>query len=121
MESRKELAAALVASGKSYVAAAAQLGLGERTIRGWAKEPEFAHRVKGLRGELVSAACGQLASAMSDAVAVLQLLLESADEGVRYRAARTIAELVVKLGDAASNAERLDALEAVILAQGATR
>jgi hypothetical protein len=117
--SRRELGAVLVASGKTYKDAAAQIGVSERTVRAWAKSPEFAVRVKEIRADLIGTAAGRLAGVMGAAVEVLETLLTSTDESIKFRAAKAIVECAVRIQDAAENAERLNALESILLAKAA--
>src|SRR5689334_2224655 len=81
----REVAAGLLAGGLTIKDAAAQAGVGERTLRRWLDEdPEFKATVGRLRSEAVGAAMARLSATMTAAADVLKGLLDSGDEGVKY-------------------------------------
>lgn len=105
------VAALAVAAGKAIAMAAAEAGIGERTLYTWLTKPAFKRRVDELRGRLVSEAVGKLSKSMSGAAEVLEKLLRSRDEGTRLKASRAILELAVRLRDHDEMARRLAELE----------
>ena len=111
---RRKGDAALVlalAGGQTVRDAARTAGVGERTAtRRWA-DPEFRHRVAGLRAEMVAQAAGQLADGMGEAVATLRRLLAADAESVRLAAARSILEIGNKLRETVELEARLQAIE----------
>lgn len=100
-----------IASGQTLRAAAAAVGVSERTAkRRWA-DPVFKQRVTELRTEAVSRASGKMGDTMAEAADVLRKLLKSRKEGVRLGACRAILEFGVRLHDETERDARLQALE----------
>ena len=109
--SADELLAVAMASGQTLRGAAVVAGIAERTAaRRWA-DPVFRRRVSDLRGQLVQAAVGKLANAMSEAADALQALLTADGENVRLGAARSILELGVKMRESTELEDRVVELE----------
>jgi len=105
------VAALAVAAGKPIATAAAEAGIGERTLYTWLRKTEFKRRVDELRDRLVSEAVGKLSKSMGSAADVLEKLLRSRDEGTRLKSSRAILELAVRLRDHDEMARRLADLE----------
>jgi hypothetical protein len=99
---RQQAVAALLAAGKSAVAAAREAGVGERTVHTWLGTDGFRREVERLRGELFGAALGSLSGFLTKAVATLGELLDSDEEKIRLAAARGI------LADAATIRQSID-------------
>ncbi len=112
----REPVALSLAVGASVAAAARHSGVAERTVRGWLQDPSFRRRVSELRSELFDAAVGHLAASGRKAAKALADLLDSANEGVRLRAAAEVLSLGPKLREAAELAERVAELEALVKA-----
>src|SRR3954451_10471727 len=93
---KQERVALLLASGKTAVAAAAEAGAGERTVRLWLEDPGYRALVAGLRGRLMDQAVGQLADATSAAADELRKLLGEESPAIRLRAAVAILDAAVK-------------------------
>ena len=90
--SKADLLALAVASGEPLGRAAQRLGIGERTAKGWNRNPKFRTRVEELRSALVSEAVGKLSSEATRAVGVLGEIMRSrkSSDMARLSAARAI-------------------------------
>jgi hypothetical protein len=108
---RKERAAAALAVGKTLVAAAAEAGVAERTLRNWRRDAGFLARVQEYRSEFFSRATGLLSGLSADAAAALGQLLQSGDGKIVLAAARAILEAGPRLREQGELVERLEALE----------
>jgi hypothetical protein len=102
---------AALAAGASYVDAAKQAGVHERTVRRRMDDPDFRRQVDQLRGEVVARAVAMLSSASVEAVETLRRLLGSEMDFARLAAARSILELGAKYREAEDLAVRLEVLE----------
>jgi transposase-like protein len=110
-EAKREAVALALASGKTAKAAAAECGVGERTVGLWLADDAFRRRVGALRGEMVARATGRMADGMTEAADQLRELLTAESESVRLGAARSLLELGVKLRESTELEERLADLE----------
>lgn len=90
---KREAAALLLAAGRTVRDAAAELGIGERTLHRWRDDAVFRKRETTLRGELLAAGLGKLSDTASAAAAVLRELLASESEGIKLAAARSVLQL----------------------------
>jgi DeoR/GlpR family transcriptional regulator of sugar metabolism len=110
--SEKKVALALaLASGVSVSAAAEQAGVSESTVRRRLAKPAFRRLVARLRGQMLEAALGRLAENMTRAADKVARLLDSADEAVALRAARTLMTLGLRLRDSVELADRVQEIE----------
>jgi transposase-like protein len=109
-EKKATLALAL-ASGMTVVAAAEQAGVSESTVHRKLKQPAFRRLVARLRGQMLDAALGRLAENMTRAADKVARLLDSADEAVALRAARTLMSLGLRLRDSVELADRIHEIE----------
>jgi len=100
-----------LAAGEPVGLAAQAAGLSERTAYRRLGNPSFRQRLAALRDELISAALGELTHSTSDAVATLRQLLQSKDERVRLAAARAVLDQTLRLREAVTFEQRLNALE----------
>jgi hypothetical protein len=101
-----------IAAGASAAEAAREVGVSERSVRRWCADPDFASEVSQLRAELVGCALGQLAHALSRAVATLVQLLDDDSSVARLGAARALLASTLAYREATNVEERLQALEA---------
>lgn len=106
-----DLAATALAAGKPVRLAAAEAGIGERTLYSWMRKESFKRRVAQLRARLVSAAIGRLSKSMGSAAVVLARLMKSPDEQVRLRASKAILDIGGKLTQVEELQRRVEALE----------
>jgi predicted transcriptional regulator len=100
-----------IAAGASAAEAAREVGVSERSVRRWCADPNFAGEVGQLRAELVGQALGQLAHALTRAVATLAELLDDESSMARLGAARALLTSTLAYREAVSIEERLQALE----------
>jgi hypothetical protein len=101
-----------LAAGDSIADAAANAGVGERTVYRRLADPAFRQRIQTFRGEMVAQALGRMANGMTEAADVLrQLLASQTPPAVRLGAARSILELGVKLRESVELEQRVAALE----------
>jgi hypothetical protein len=91
--------------------AARAAGLSERTAARRAGDPAFRARVNALRGEVVSAAVGQLAALLVDATGALRRALTCGSAAVEVRAALGIIDHLLKVREQTELEERLRTLE----------
>jgi hypothetical protein len=103
--------AVAVAGGLSIKAAAAELGIGERSAYRESCRPEFRRRVNEVRTELVTLAMGMLAQTATAAAARLQELVNSSDESVSLRACSVVFDRFSKLSESIDLRERIEKLE----------
>lgn len=114
----RRLAVALaLARGLSQQAAAAECGSSERTVSRWMAQPTFRQEVSRLRGDLIGAAVGRLAGAMTEAADTLQQLLKAESETVRRGAARDLLEMGLRGRQVSELEDRLAELERLAAAQ----
>ncbi len=104
--------AALVATGVSPTAAAAMLGMSERTARAWANLPAFAAEVDVIQADTVARAKRKLRSYCDQACETLGSVMgdATAAPSARVQAASKVLDAVLRLDEA----ERLTALEAAV-------
>ncbi len=100
-----------LAAGTTVKDAAAQAGMGERTVYRRLENVEFQQRVTAARSEMVSRAVGLLADAATDAVSTMRGLLSAESESVRLGAARGILELGTRLRETVELAAELQRLK----------
>jgi hypothetical protein len=113
------LAATALAAAQTAVAAAAASGVHERTVRKWLDQPDYRARVERLRSEAVGRALGRLGDGMTAAADALRGLVGHRDPHVRFKAARAVLELGLKLREHAELEERVKELEARFADTGA--
>jgi len=98
---------------KSLDQAAAQAGVGQRTLRRWLQQDAFQEAFQKLRRAAMSSATAHLQNVAWDAVEALRKILsdDSAPPGARVSAARTLldqAQRAVETEDLAARIERLE-------------
>jgi cell division inhibitor SulA len=94
-------------------AAAKAARVGERTLRGWLKEPAFLATYRAARRQLVEAALAQMQRATGKAVKTLVACLKAPKEGDRVKAALGILDRAVKAVELIDLEERVAGLERV--------
>lgn len=107
----KALQALLVCRTRAEAAKAA--GIGESTLRGYLKEPEFLERYREAFGNLVQDATRQAQQAINPALSTLKEIMEDKDEqaAARIQAARSTLEYALKLTEQNDILEQLRELE----------
>jgi hypothetical protein len=106
-----ELAIAALATGATVEEAAQRAGIGQSTLYRRLQKPEFQAAVRELRAQAVREAAGKLAAAMTKAVGVLEALLSSTSEGVRFRSADRLIDHAVKVAEVLDLERRIQDLE----------
>jgi DeoR/GlpR family transcriptional regulator of sugar metabolism len=108
----KKVALALaLASGLSVTAAAGQAGVSESTARRRLAKPAFRRLVARLRGQMLEAALGRMAENMTRAADKVARLIDSDNEAIALRAARTLMSLGLRLRDSVELADRVHEIE----------
>jgi hypothetical protein len=109
---KKSVALALaLASGLTAAAAAEQEQVSLRTVRRCLAKPAFRRLVARLRGQMLEAALGRMAENMTRAADKVARLLDSDNEAVALRAARTLMSLGLRLRDSIELADRIYDIE----------
>ncbi len=108
---KKEKALLSLLEGANVSEAAAKVGVHERTIRRWLKEPEFQKRLNQTRLDLYSEALESLRDASSKAVKRLSELLDSGSEKTALKAAELIINFSLKINLEQEHERRLEELE----------
>lgn len=110
---RKEKALQALLVCRTRAEAAQRAGIGESTLRGYMKEPEFLDRYKKAFGDMVRDATRQAQQTLSPALSTLREIMEDKDEQAQYRitAARSILEYSLKLCEQTDILEQLRELE----------
>jgi hypothetical protein len=107
----RERVALCLAAGRTAKGAAAACGVGERTVRRWQADPDFAGRVAALRRQLAERAAGRLAGLSGRAAATLRRLLDCGHPPTEGRAALGVLDQVAKYLDLQDHEARIRALE----------
>lgn len=102
---KKEKALIELLDGASFSKAAAKVGVNERTIQRWLKEPEFQKRLSQARDDIYVEAIDSLRDASGKAAKKLIELLDSPSEKTALKAA----ELIINLNR--QNTEKKQELE----------
>lgn len=103
--------AAALAQGSTWVEAAKQAGVSQRTVGRRLADPGFKAQVARFRAELLDRALGRAADAATEAVETLRKLLGSKNEMVQLGAARGLLANVTRLRDSVELDERLSEIE----------
>jgi hypothetical protein len=94
---KKETAVVALLAAPTVTAAAAQAGIGERTLRRWLQTPEFKAAHRDARRQIVEASIARLQRATTDAVEALERNVRCGDAAVEVRAACAILDQLGKL------------------------
>jgi hypothetical protein len=108
---RTEQLVILLATGHTIAAAAAQLGLSERTTYRSAAKPHVKERIRSLRSDMVSCACGRLCRHMTTAVDRLADLLHDPNSSVVLGAAKTLLTMALATAEMEQVYSRLAVIE----------
>ncbi len=110
---KQEKAVAALLSEPSVTAAAAKVGLAERTLYGWLADPAFAEAYRAARRAAVSQAVARLQQFSSHATTVLLQLMDdrSVSSSVRLRAAIAVLEFAIRAVELEDLQQRVEALE----------
>ncbi len=97
----------------TIAAAAAKVGVGERTVHTWLSEPAFADAYRQARREAVRVAIGRLQQVSAGAVAVLVNVMadKATPAATRVNAAKAVIEYSLKSVEIEDLQARIEALE----------
>ena len=109
--SADETLAASLAAGRTIADSATTAGVGETTVYRRLRCPAFAARVRELRAAMVATALGRLTDGMSGASDALNKLVRGRDAEMRFKAAKAVIELALRVRDQADIEERLAVVE----------
>jgi hypothetical protein len=108
---KKENAIAALLTHPTIETAAAVVGVSEKSLRNWLKEPAFQQAFRDARSQVVDLALARLQEAYGLAVTSLRDLLTARSEAVRLGACRAILELGGKLRENLDLEQRIAELE----------
>jgi hypothetical protein len=108
---KRQQVALCLAAGKTAKRAAADCGVGERTVGYWNRDPAFRALVEDTRAELFARAVATLAGRAAAAAGELGRLLNDQDPRVRLRAAVAILTVGNQLRQDGSLEQRVRDLE----------
>src|SRR4029079_8703611 len=103
-----------LAGGQSITEVAEQAGLDRRTITRKLADPAFRCLVAEFRGQLIATALGYLAENMTRAARAIADLLDSPQEHIRLRAARTLIPAGLRVRDSVELADQVRDLQAQV-------
>ena len=113
MTAKQHKALAALLSEPTIAGAAEKVGIGERTLYTWLGEPAFGDAYRAARREAVGQAIARLQQVSSEAVTVLETVMNDEDEkgATRVSAAKTVLETAIKAVELEDLAARIEALE----------
>lgn len=105
---------------RTRVEAAKAAGIGESTLRGYLRDPEFQARYREAFGNLLQDATRQAQQAISPALSTLREIVEDESAGAQSRilAARSALEFALKLTEQLDIISRIETLEYAIKEEG---
>lgn len=112
MTQRKEKALQALLLCRTRAEAARQAKIGESTLRGYLKDPEFTEKYRQACGDMLRDAAQQARQGISTALETLKEITEApGNPQARIMAARSTLEYALKLEERVDFLERLEALE----------
>jgi len=108
---KREFAIAALLEKATLAEAAASVGMGERTLRRWLSDPQFAAEYRAAQRQAIDLAIAGLKQATGEAVATLRRNLTSGRPSVEVRAASEILSQTARWQELDELAERVKALE----------
>jgi hypothetical protein len=96
-EAQDELLIDALAAGRTYAAAAEEVGCGQRTVARRMADPLFARRVAERRAEHLIVLAGRFSALTVRAVETIEELMDAGLERTRLAAARLVVEWTAKL------------------------
>jgi hypothetical protein len=111
---KQEQSIAALLSHGTIEAAATAVGIAEKTLRRWMKDPGFRAEYRTARRQALEQATAQLQQLTSAAAGALQDVIESSEApaAARVTAARAVFEIAQRGVEIEDLTERIDALEA---------
>jgi hypothetical protein len=119
LSAKQQKCLAALLTEPTVTAAAAKVGVGERTVHTWLSEPVFADAYRRARREAVRVAIGRLQQVSAGTVAVLVNVMadKATPAATRVNAAKAVIEYSLKSVEIEDLAARIEALEAATHAQ----
>lgn len=113
LSAKQQKCIAALLSEPTVTAAAAKVGVGERTVHTWLGEPAFADAYRTARREAVRVAIGRLQQVSAGAVAVLVNVMadKTTPAATRVNAAKAVIEYSLKSVELEDLEQRIAALE----------
>ena len=108
---KREFAIAALLKNATLAEAAASVGMSERTLRRWLRDPQFAADHRAAQREALDFAIAGLKQATGEAVATLRRNLTAGVPSVEVRAATEILSQTARWEELDELAERVKALE----------
>jgi hypothetical protein len=110
---RRAAAIRALLTAPTIAAAAAQIGVNEKTLDRWLADASFAAAVRAAQRRIFACALGSLHASLADAVATLRagLAADPAPPPTRVRAAIALIDLALRAHDTLDVEERLSRLE----------
>ena len=112
--SADDVLALALASGKRMGDAALEANVSTRTASRRLQEPDFVSRIRQLRAAMLDAVVGRLAERSCAAADSLAGLLDSPDDKLVFKTAKTVVELAFKGREILDVEQRIAALEAAV-------
>ncbi len=114
LSAKQETAVAALLSEATIAAAAAKVGVTERTLHRWLDDPDFSEAYRAARREAVGQAISRLQQGSTHAVTVLFMLMadKSVSSSVRLRAAIAVLDFSLRAVELEDLQQRVEALEA---------
>ncbi len=104
-------------TNKGVLGVAKKLGIGERTIYTWLKQPEFKEALYNARNELTKDNLNKLKESLGEAINVINGLMHSGKEMVSLKASQLIIDYTLRLRETEDFEERLEKLERILYEQ----
>jgi hypothetical protein len=108
---KKEQAIAALLSSPTIASAAKAVGVSERTIRNWLKDPEFAAAYRRARQQVVEVTIGRIQQLTAPAAHTMEELLEEGSPAERLRVASMVMTYALKGLETADTQARLEEME----------
>lgn len=93
---------------------AEEVGVSERTIHSWLKQPHFQEQLKEMRKQMWQESLDTITGSLNLASEVLQQLLRSESESIKLRSALGIIALGIKAHEEFELEQRISALESAL-------
>ncbi|HWY88099.1 MAG TPA: hypothetical protein VNX28_15315 [Gemmataceae bacterium] len=106
-----EMLALALADGFTVVEASEKAGISRRTAYRRLADPAFCQRLRDIRREILGQTIGRLADVMTRAAEKLVVLLDHKSARIQLRAARSLLDLGIRIGQAVDITDRLAVLE----------
>lgn len=114
MTPRKEKALCAILTHATQAEAAQAAGIGETTLRGYLREPEFQTAYRRAVSDMLESAARQARNTLAPAITRLRSIVEDDEQTAQaqIQASRELANLAIKLHELTNIDQRLQELEA---------